>query len=146
MVPYDYCSVCWENSSHSLYQTTDCKHPLCFVCLQRLHSKTCPICRRALNYCPFEEITTMLERRNEYHEISYKYEIHDEKTKKYAKNYKTLWIFQALMYDIEYIKGETTDRLGVLLGEIWWAHPTSNLCMNIVMELYQRGFHGNIKL
>jgi hypothetical protein len=142
----DDCCVCLENASHSLYQTTDCRHSLCFACLQKLHSKTCPICRRALNDFPYNEIETMLKNRQEYHEITFTHMVYNKITHKYVDHYKTLWIFQTMMYDIEYIKSETTDRLGVLLGEVWWSYPTSNLSMQVVMELYQRGLRGNIKL
>jgi hypothetical protein len=88
----------------------------------------------------------MLKNRQEYHEITYKHMVYNKISRKYVDHYTTLWIFQTMMYNIEYLKSETTDRLGVLLGEVWWPHPTSNLCMNIVMELYQRGLKGNIKV
>ena len=43
----DECPVCDGTKSRLILK---CKHTLCYDCLQKIHTKTCPYCREAIDY------------------------------------------------------------------------------------------------
>lgn len=39
------CPVCYETAADDKYQTLECTHSLCKLCLSRLRQRICPLCR-----------------------------------------------------------------------------------------------------
>lgn len=61
------CPICYEELQKRIFCITPCRHKICLVCIVKMKTKSCPICRNDLsNLIPkeFEYMRTTTQNQN----------------------------------------------------------------------------------